>query len=196
MFRAVLSRVSAASSSNVEARPSMLATAVLLVVRASRHKAPPSNIEGRVQHYCMRGQKLCLSISFQAPLHFFRRPNFQTDTNFIHRVVGNCSFQIRCCFFVFGVLLYVYFWLPWSGHGMCWPSALFSGAASSSRVDCCFFASRCLLLAFLLSALWWQAIRQTAWCAPPCPTNRQSHRHTARQTERQTAGQIERGTVV
>ena len=66
---------------------------------------------------------------------------------------------------------------------MCWPSVLFSGAASSSRVDCCFFASRCLLLAFLLSGFWWQAIRQTAWCAPPCPRNRQAHSQTNRESD-------------
>jgi hypothetical protein len=67
-------------------------------VGTSRRKTPPFNIDGRIQRYSARCQNVGLAFCFNGHFMFFRHRNFQTDTNFIHRVVGNCSFQIRLCF--------------------------------------------------------------------------------------------------
>ena len=97
--------------------------------------------------------------------------------------VGNCSFQIQTCF----CDLLLFFVCSQCQSMVFVGRALFSEASSFYvRVDCCFFAPRCLL----------------AFCVPHCnsrPYRRRlgMHHHvseTDRHTNRNTAGQIDRLT--
>jgi hypothetical protein len=166
-------------------------------VGTSRRKTPPFNIDGRIQRYSARCQNVGLAFCFNGHFMFFRHRNFQTDTNFIHRVVGNCSFQIRLCF-VFCCYFRFLCWFPLSEYGVCWPCAVFGGFFFfffllfffTRRLSCL----RCplIVVGLLRSTQRWQAIQETAWCAPPCPTNRQSYTQKHSHANRETNGWIDK----